>query len=198
VLLGPAWTSVVLPFRLFTCSLLFRMSSKISDACTKAAGAVYSRALRQGTYAAMVLVGAFIGQHWGLGGVATAVSIAMGINWLSMANLSRSVTGLSWGRFVRAHAPGALSAAVIGGTVSIAAEAGRAAHLGKIPLLITAALTAAAVIYAALRLRSKLFLGAHGTWASKQAGKFLRQASQRLAGQRGANANSLASSGRRI
>ena len=31
-LLGPKWTAAVLPFRLFTCGLFFRMSSKISDA----------------------------------------------------------------------------------------------------------------------------------------------------------------------
>ena len=96
----------MLPFRLFTCGFFFRMSSKISDACTKAAGAVYSRALIQGAYAVMVLLGALVGQRWGVGGVAVAVSIAMGINWATMAGLGRSVTGLSWARFVRAQMPG--------------------------------------------------------------------------------------------
>ena len=47
VLLGPAWAEVVLPFRLFTISLLFRMSNKISEACTKAAGEVYCQASLQ-------------------------------------------------------------------------------------------------------------------------------------------------------
>ena len=56
-LLGPQWTAAVLPFRLFTCGLFFRMSSKITDVCAKAAGAVYSRALIQGVYAVLVVVG---------------------------------------------------------------------------------------------------------------------------------------------
>jgi len=175
VLLGPGWTAVVLPFRLFTISLLFRMSSKISDACTKAAGAVYSRALVQGAYALLVLVGAFIGQRRGVGGVAVAVSIAMGFNWLAMAALSRSVTGLSWARFVRAQVPGALFAGLIGGTAGLAAQAARAAHLGNVPVLIAAGLTATAAAMAATWSHSALFLGPHGIWTSRRAEEFLRQ-----------------------
>jgi O-antigen/teichoic acid export membrane protein len=193
-LLGPAWTGVVLPFRLFTISLLFRMGSKISDACTKAAGAVYSRALLQGVYAALVLLGALVGQRWGVGGVAIAVSIAMGINWLTMAALSRSVTGLSWPRFVRAQVPGALCAVVIGGAVALTVHAARAAHLGKVPILMVAGLTAAAVGFVVSRARSELFLGPHGTWASIQAGDFVRRGSRRVARRRTAKAKRLAKS----
>jgi O-antigen/teichoic acid export membrane protein len=190
-LLGPRWTAVVWPFRLFTIGLFFRMSSKISDACTKAAGAVYSRALIQGVYAAMVLLGALLGQHWGVGGVAIAVSIAMGINWLTMAALGRSVTGLSWSRFVRSQAPGALFAVLIGGTVAVTVQVTRAAHLGNVSVLIAATLTAAVVTFAAWGLRADLFFGPHGTWASRHAGEFLRQGSRQLGRLRAAEAEAL-------
>ncbi|HEY8257825.1 MAG TPA: lipopolysaccharide biosynthesis protein [Gemmatimonadales bacterium] len=179
-LLGPKWTGVVLPFRLFTIGLLFRMSSKISDACTKAAGAVYSRALLQGSYAAAVLLGAWIGQHWGVGGVAIAVSIAMCGNWLTMAALGRSVTGLSWTRFVQAHVPGALFAALIGVSVAIPVHFARAAHLGKVPILVVASITALAVTYAVSKAESRLLLGTHGNWAFRQVGQFLRQVFSRI------------------
>ena len=53
MLLGPAWAEVVLPFRLFTISLLSRMSNKISEACTKAAGEVYCRTSLQGAFGAI-------------------------------------------------------------------------------------------------------------------------------------------------
>lgn len=188
-LLGPKWTGVVLPFRLFTCGLFFRMSSKVSDTCVKAAGAVYSRALHQGTYAAMVLVGALIGQRWGLGGVAVAVSIAMGANWLSMAELSRRVTGLSWSRFARAQAPGALSAFLLGGTVALVVQATRAFHLGGLAVLVVGGLTAAAVCFAVWRLQSELLLGPHGAWASQRTGEFLRRGSQLLGRLRAADAD---------
>jgi O-antigen/teichoic acid export membrane protein len=177
-LLGPRWTAVVLPFRLFTCGLFFRMSSKVSDACVKAAGAVYSRALIQGMYAAMVLLTALAGQRWGVGGVAVAVSIVMCINWLMMAALGRSVTGLSWPRFVRAQAPGVLFALVVGVPVAITVQATRAAHLGNVPILIAGGLTAAAVAFGVWRLGSESLLGPHGTWASQRAGEFLQRGSR--------------------
>jgi PST family polysaccharide transporter len=180
VLLGPKWTAVVIPFRLFTCSLLFRMSSKISDACTKAAGAVYARAVLQGLYAGLVLLGALIGQRWGVGGVAVAVSIAMLINWLSMAALSRSVTGLSWSRFIQVQVPGALLAVLIGVTVALSVSAARLINLGSIPVLIVASLTAAAVTVVAGRLRGDLFLGSHGTWAARRTGEFFQQGYRRI------------------
>ncbi len=191
LILGPKWTGVVLPFRLFTFGLLFRMSSKISDACTKAAGAVYSRALLQGAYAAMVLVAALIGQRWGVGGVAVGVSIAMCVNWLTMAALGRSVTDLSWSRFARAHMPAALLAALIGLAVTLVSQAARAAHLGKVPIVVAAALTALAVTFAASKLWSGVFLGSHGTWAFRRAGEVAQRAVRMV--RRGAAGERLAS-----
>jgi len=169
VLLGPHWTAVVLPFRLFSISLFFRMSSKVSDTCTKAAGAVYSRAVIQGIYAVMVFLCALLGQRWGIGGVALAVSIGMGINWMMMAALGQRVTGLSWSRFVRAHVASVLFAALLAVGVGITVQAARAAHLGKLAVLAVAGLTCAAELYAASRLWPELLLGPHGAWASRQA-----------------------------
>lgn len=194
VVLGPAWVAVVLPFRLFTVSLLFRMSSKISDACTKAAGEVNIRALLQVSFAVMVAVAALVGQRWGVGAVALAVSVAMGINFLSMAKLSRKVTGLPWSRFARAHLPGILLAVSIGSAASLVAMAGRAAHWGKIPILIAAGLAAAAVTYAASRLRPELFLGPHGIWALRHANELLGRRSHSAAGP-GVASDGLASAG---
>ncbi len=181
VILGPAWGGVVLPFRLFSISLLFRMSSKISDACTKAAGEVYKRALIQFGYAGLVVVAAVIGQRWGVGGVAVGVSIAMGINWLNMAQLGRTVTGLDWTRFARAHAPAGLLALAIGIATTLGAEAGRAAHLGKVPILIVASLAAASAGFATTWLRPALFLGPHGAWAWREGEALVRRRSRATA-----------------
>ncbi|HEY4649424.1 MAG TPA: lipopolysaccharide biosynthesis protein [Gemmatimonadales bacterium] len=180
VLLGPKWTAVVLPFRLFTIGLFFRMSSKISDACTKAAGAVYSRALIQGVFAVMVLVAAYIGQRWGVGGVAIGVSLAMGSNWLWMAMLGRSVTSVSWPRFVSAQLPGALFAALMGTVVALVVTAIRHLHLGNIPVLLAAAITVAAVVLAVAKLGPDTFLGPHGRWAFRRAEEALRGGSRQL------------------
>jgi hypothetical protein len=112
-----------------------------------------------------------------------------------MAELSRRVTDLSWSGFARAHAPGALLAAMIGVPALIVAEVMRTYHLGKLATLMAAGVTAAAVTIIALRLRSDLFLGPHGTWASERAGELLQRASTRATGGRAASANGLASVG---
>jgi O-antigen/teichoic acid export membrane protein len=176
VLLGPQWTAVVLPFRLFTISLFFRMSSKVSDTCTKAAGAVYSRALIQGIYAVMVFLSALLGMRWGIEGVALAVSVVMGINWMMMAALGQRVTGLSWSRFLQAHAASVLFSAVLAVGVGIAVQTARANHLGKLAVLTVAGITSALELYAASRLWPELLLGRHGAWASRQASATVRKA----------------------
>lgn len=193
VILGPAWDAVVVPFRVLTVGLLFRMSSRISDACAKAAGVVYFRALLQAGYAAIVILGAIVGQRWGVAGVAVGVSVAMGLNWLSMAWLCRSVTGLSWGRFARAHAPAVFLAALIGGVAAIVAQGARAAHLGKLPVLIAAVVAAAVAAFGASKLLPQVFLGRHGKWAYQQVEDMVRRGSRRLARQPVANSDRLAS-----
>jgi O-antigen/teichoic acid export membrane protein len=182
IVLGPAWGEVVLPFRLFSISLLFRMGSKISDACVKATGQVYAWALFQFGYAALVVLGAVIGQRWGVGGVAICVSVAMACDWLGMAYLGRSVTGLTWPRFAVAHAPGVALAALVGGAAAIGAHLGRSAHLGNIPVILLAALTAAVAAVGAGWLRPTVFLGPHGTWARGQAEQLVQGARGRAEG----------------
>jgi PST family polysaccharide transporter len=194
LVLGPRWGDVVLPFRLFSISLLFRMSTKISDACTKAAGEVYLRAILQYVYAALVVVGAVIGQRWGVGGVAVAVSIAMAITWQNMAWLARRVTGLSWSRFLVAHLPAAALAVVIAAATAVVAHSARGTHLGGIFVLAVSGLTAAGVGIAVVRLRPAVFLGPHGAWAVAHAGALRRRGPGRK-GPRPAAGTELASAG---
>ena len=167
----------MLPFRLFTVSLLFRMSSKVSDACTKAAGAVYSRALVQGAYAVLVLAGAFVGQRWGIGGVAIAVSIAMGINWLADGGAEPVGHRDSPGRASRGRRR---RASLLAGAVAGARRPSRSTLRGPPTWAPCAILAAAEPVAArrsrgALKSRSELFLGPHGVWASRHAEELIRQ-----------------------
>ena len=180
VVLGPAWTGVIMPFRMFSISLLFRMSSRISDECAKAAGQVYGRAALIWTYAGLVVLGAIIGQRWGIGGVAIGVSFAMAFNWVSMASLTRSVTGLSWLRFLQAHVPAALLAILVALAAAAAAQAGRSAHLGSVSVLIAGAVAAVAVVCLAARVRPEIWLGPHGIWVLRRVEDLVRRRSARL------------------
>jgi len=114
VLLGSAWTNVILPLQILACSLLFRMSYKMSDSLARATGAVYRRAWRQVMYAAVVLMGSYVGQFWGLYGVATGVAVALILNFLMMTHLSLQITGIYWSDIIKAHRHGMLLGAVTG------------------------------------------------------------------------------------
>jgi hypothetical protein len=97
-----------------------------------------------------------------------------------MAMLGRSVTDVSWPRFVQAQLPGALFAVVIGTAVALSVTAVRSLHLGNIPVLLTAGLTAAVVVVVVSKLGPELFLVPHGKWAFRRGEETLRRASRRL------------------
>jgi hypothetical protein len=121
-----------------------------------------------------------------VGGVAVAVSIAMAANWLTMAELGRRVTGLTWTRFIRAQVPGALLAVLIGALTLGVAKAARASNLGTMETLIASAVVAVAVTGIVLKLEAELFLGQHGTWATRRGLEMYRQVLQRFYGERAA------------
>ncbi|HEX8041392.1 MAG TPA: lipopolysaccharide biosynthesis protein, partial [Chryseosolibacter sp.] len=114
VMLGPEWGEVITPFQILACSLLFRMSYKMSDSLCRATGAVYRRAWRQVIYAAMVLTGSWIGQFWGLPGVAWGVAASLVGNFLLMAQLSLQLTDVTWYQIAQAHKPGILLGLIAG------------------------------------------------------------------------------------
>jgi hypothetical protein len=113
-MLGQICREVVLPLQILACCRLFRMSYKMSDSLARATGAVYRRAWRQVIYAALVLAGTYVGQFWGLPGVAVGVAIALIVNFLLMAHLSLQLTNLRTGDMVKAHKPGLLFGLITG------------------------------------------------------------------------------------
>lgn len=159
VLLGPAWLGVALPLGILACGMLFRTSYKLSDTIARATGAVYARAWRQAIFAAAVVTGAAVGQHWGLGGVAAGVFVALAVNFTTMAQLSLRLTGMSWADFGRAHLPGVVLALIVGAATWAMTDwlRGQAAA----PVLICAAVGLAAAALGALLiwLRPGFFLG---------------------------------------
>ena len=114
VLLGPAWVKVVVPFRILAFGMLFRTSYKLSDSVSRATGAVYARAWRQAIYACAILLGAVVGQFWGVEGVAVGVLFAISLNFLLMAQLSLRLTDTRWTEFAAAQLPGIALASVLG------------------------------------------------------------------------------------
>lgn len=145
-LLGPKWTEVVLPLQILSAGILFRTTYKFGDSLAKATGAVYQRSIREGIYAALIIVGAAVGCRWGLAGVSTGVLFAVGANYAMAASMSRRILNLNAADYVSAHAPGIL--------VGLAAAAGALVvklALGRIvPAPITLVLASLVALVAAV------------------------------------------------
>lgn len=171
-LLGPQWTGAVAPFQVLAVGLLFRTSYKISDSLVRATGRVYGRAWRQGVYAALVIGGSIIGARWGVVGVAAGTLFAIAANFAIMAQMSLRETGLSFRRFLGAHASGARLAAVVGAVAYAAAYGSRRAGLPDPIVLVIVAVTVVLTSRALLlRLWPRTFLGGEGLWMLATAGR---------------------------
>jgi O-antigen/teichoic acid export membrane protein len=173
VILGSGWSAAVVPFQILALGMLFRTSYKMSDSLARSAGAVYRRAWRQILYAGLVIGGAWIGQSWGITGVAWGVLAAVTFNFASMGHLSLHVAHMQWATIWRAHLPACLLTAVILPPAWLAAEAAR--HAGLVAPLVLAAVAAAvlAVSGTLVWCWPMVFVGRDGLWILERLRAFL-------------------------
>ena len=162
VAFGSKWAELVPPFQVLAVGMMFRTSYRMSDSLSRATGMVYRRAWRQALYAGLVFFGAWVGQFWGVTGVAVGVLIALFINYLLMAHLSLSVGQISWLRFAQAQLP-ALSLTLLVGAGTFVTLAGTR-YLGLPPVVRLAAGSAVAALtgFLAVWRAPTLMLGVHG------------------------------------
>jgi O-antigen/teichoic acid export membrane protein len=162
VAFGSKWAAMVAPFQVLALGMMFRTSYRMSDSLSRATGKVYRRAWRQALYAALVLLGAWVGKFWGVTGVATGVLVALFLNYLLMAQLGLNVGRITWLRFAGVQLP-AIRLTLMAGGVAFAVASGTR-HLGLPPLVVLVAGSAAALGGAVLAawLAPGLTLGEHG------------------------------------
>lgn len=175
VALGSRWTAVVAPFQILAIGMLFRTSYKMSDSITRSTGAVYRRAWRQALYAVLVVGGAWIGQHWGIAGVAWGTLAALTVNFVMMAQLGLDVGHLSWSEFWRAHEPAVYltmaCAPVIWGSATLLRHWG----LPPVAIVITVSLLAFGTALLLMFRAPATFLGADGQWMLETMRSFIRK-----------------------
>jgi O-antigen/teichoic acid export membrane protein len=162
VLFGPRWEGLVPPFQVLALGMMFRTGYRMSDSLSRATGKVYRRAWRQWLFAALVFLGAWVGHYRGLTGVATGVLIAFFINYLSMAQLSLAVTGISWARFVRSQLPALWLGVLVGGATFAATAAARYLGLSHLLGVVSGSVVALTSALLAIWLVPSLALGEHG------------------------------------
>jgi O-antigen/teichoic acid export membrane protein len=162
VAFGSRWLALVPPFQVLALGMMFRTSYRMSDSLSRATGRVYRRAWRQALYAVLVFLGAWIGQRYGLTGVAAGVLGALFLNYVLMAQLGLSVLNISWGAFLRAQLPSVWLTILIG-AATLGTMVGTR-HLGLHPVVGLAAGLLVAVIIGLLAavLAPRLVLGEHG------------------------------------
>lgn len=167
-LLGSQWLSVVPAFQVLALGIFFRTSYKISEAVMRAKGAVYARAWRQAIYAACVVVGAWVGHHWGLGGVAAGVLVAITVNFALMTSAAARLAEVSTGDIVAVHAPVALFTALMGAVTLATALPLRLAATNSAIVLLVAGLAAGSCAVLLIRLAAPAVLGPHGLWVAQR------------------------------
>jgi PST family polysaccharide transporter len=164
VILGPRWGAAVLPFRILAIGMLFRSSYRLSDSLARATGAVYRRAWRTIVYAALVIGGAWIGQHWGIAGVAVGSLFALAVNFVLMAQLSLHVSGITWRSYFRAHTPAIMLTAASLPVVWVVVAALR--HWRLNPIVVVSITAGASLIWSLSLtwLAPTVFLGRDARW----------------------------------
>lgn len=164
LLLGSAWHGAVVPLQVLAPGIFFRLSFQIPDAIAAATGAIYPSAWRQAFYAAAVLAGAVLGQHWGLFGVAAGVLAAQTLHFVVTAQLGLRLTSLSWREFAGAHRHGILLGALIATELVLVAAPLRELGASPASILAVAAGVLSATALVVIRVRGGMLIGADGVW----------------------------------
>jgi PST family polysaccharide transporter len=173
VALGPHWTVAVAPFQVLAIGMLFRTSYKISDSIARSTGAVYRRAWRQILYASFVVIGAWVGQHWGIVGVAWGALSALTFNFFMMASLSLDVAQTTWVAFWKVHRPAVMLTLVSFPLVWLVTAGARALGLPALVVLLCVGATLLTACIALARQVPATFLGGEGQWMLKTLHSFV-------------------------
>ena len=162
VAFGSKWAALVPPFQVLALGMMFRTSYRMSDSLSRATGRVYRRAWRQALYAALVFLAAWVGQFWGVTGVAIGVVVALLINYLLMAHLSLSVGGITWLRFLAVQLPAVRLTLIVGGVAFAVVAGSRHLNLPSVVGLLAGSAGALGAALLAAWLSPQLALGEHG------------------------------------
>jgi O-antigen/teichoic acid export membrane protein len=164
VLLGPSWSAAVAPFRILIIGMLFRAGFVISATVARAKGAVYRNAWRQGVYAALIAGGAWIGQNWGISGVALGVLVALAIHFLIMTQLGLNIVSFSWKQLLPVYLPCIWCTTIIGVEVWGIASMLRGVSTTPILILMVCSVVTLVTILAVIRFAPIYIIGEDGLW----------------------------------
>lgn len=103
IALGPKWHQAAPLLSLFAFAIPFRSSQRLATTVSRSTGANWNIAVGQTLYFISVLVGAYLGSHWGLIGVVLGVSVAILLQCCVQFELVSRLTGLPLSRIFMTH-----------------------------------------------------------------------------------------------
>ncbi|HUD71902.1 MAG TPA: lipopolysaccharide biosynthesis protein [Dongiaceae bacterium] len=117
VVYGPAWADMAGCLRALCLAGLLNSIHMLGGAAIEASGRVRYEVTAQSIYGVSIPIGAFIGSHWGITGVACGVLGAAMVFYVSKGLALRAAIGLSFRDFVRAVLRVVLAGGVMAGSV---------------------------------------------------------------------------------
>lgn len=102
VVLGSQWTGAIIPTQILCAAGMIRAINSPASAVAKAFGRVYSEVWRQGVYAGVLFVAAWVGLRWGIAGVSWGALLATVVFFLLMCHLAWACCGFGATSYVRA------------------------------------------------------------------------------------------------
>jgi PST family polysaccharide transporter len=162
--LGAKWTEAVVPFQVLTLGTFFRTGYKMSGTLARAKGAVYDVAWRQGVYAILVVVVAWIAYPYGITGIAIAVVGVLFVQFLLLTHLSIRLTTLGWKDFLIAHVPAVIITLIVGPLALSMTVLLRELHLSEGAVLLSTLSTTFVCIVITVRTIPQVCLGPDALW----------------------------------
>jgi len=180
VLFGPKWTPVIPPLQILSIGLFFRIGYKVSGILARAQGTVFYLALIQLLYAFFVIAGAFVGQYYGISGIAVGVLVALLLHYSLMSWLSLKYLPIGTMEFFRAHVPGLMLAIVTFGVSVALATVLRSLTANAFVVLLVGLAAVGVIWFALIHFIPRIFLGTDGMWWVQTLSQNLKQAIQQL------------------
>jgi PST family polysaccharide transporter len=110
------------------------------------------------------VIGAWIGQHWGIVGVAWGALAALTVNFILMASLSLGIAQTTWIEFWNVHRPAVMLTLVSFPFVWLTVAGARTLNFPAVVTLLIAGATLVAVCAGVVASAPSVFLGAEGIW----------------------------------
>lgn len=164
VLLGPQWTGAAPILSILALSLPFRSTQRLSAATARAVGAPWAAAFCQYVYIAMVALGAGLGSHWGITGLAAGVGIAIFGQFVALTIVVMRRAGIAAGDVLHAHLSALPLALLAAGILAASRQFLHWADLHPFPILVLAGAFSGIALLLAILLFPRVLLGHGGCW----------------------------------